>query len=91
MLSHFSCVQFFVTLWIVVCQTPLSIEFHRQEYWIDLPCPPPGDLLDLGIEPTSLMSPVLAGGFFITSTSWEACVSVNDIILKIILLNDIIF
>ena len=80
MLSHFSCVQFFVTLRIVVCQTPLSIEFHRQEYWIDLPCPPPGDLLHLGIEPASLMSPVLAGGFFTTSASSEACVSVNDII-----------
>ena len=44
-----------------------------------LAMPPPGDLLDLGIEPASLMSSALAGGFFTTSTSWEACVSVNDI------------
>ena len=37
-----------------------------------LPCPPPRDLLDPGIEPTSLLSPALAGGFFTTSVSWEA-------------------
>ena len=35
----------------VVCQSPLSVGFSRQEYWIGLPCPPPGDLPDLGIEP----------------------------------------
>ena len=29
-----------------------------------LPCPPPGDLPDPGIEPTSLASPALVGGFF---------------------------
>ena len=37
-----------------------------------LPCPPPGDLPDPGIEPVSLMSPVLAGGFFTTSITWGA-------------------
>ena len=39
-----------------------------------LPCSPPGDLPDLnsGIEPTSAMSPALAGGFFTTSATWEA-------------------
>ena len=37
-----------------------------------LPCPPPGDLPDLGMEPVSLMSPALAGKFFTTSTTWEA-------------------
>ena len=46
--------------------------FSRQEYWSGLPCPPPGDLPDLGIEPTSLKSPALAHGFFITSATWEA-------------------
>ena len=30
---------------------------------------PPGDLPDPGIEPTSLMSLALAGGFFTTSTT----------------------
>ena len=37
-----------------------------------LPCPPPRDLPDPEIEPTSLMSPALASGFFTTSTTWEA-------------------
>ena len=46
--------------------------FSRQEYWNGLPCPPPGDLPSPGIEPTSLTSPALAGGFFTTSTTWEA-------------------
>ena len=27
--------------------------FPRQEYWSGLPCPPPGDLSDPGIEPVS--------------------------------------
>ena len=40
--------------------------FPRQEYWSGLPSLPPGDLPDPGIEPTSLMSPALAGGFFAT-------------------------
>ena len=38
--------------------------FPRQEYWSKLPFPFLGDLPDPGIEPTSLMSPALAGGFF---------------------------
>ena len=59
-LSRFSCVQLFETLWIVVQQVPLSMGFSRQEYWSGLPCPPPGDPPDPGIEPTSLTSPALA-------------------------------
>ena len=51
---------------------PLSVGFSRQEYWTGLPCPPPGNLLNPGIEPISLMSPALASGFFTTSTTWEA-------------------
>ena len=61
-----------VTLWIIACQAPLSVGFSRQEYWSGLPCSPPGDLPNAGIEPASLMSLALAGGFFITSTTWEA-------------------
>ena len=38
----------------------------RQEYWSGLPCSPPGDLPDPGMEPTSSESPALAGGFFTT-------------------------
>ena len=50
-LSCFSHVQIFVTPWAVVCQAPLSMGFSRQEYWSGLPCPPPGDLPDPGINP----------------------------------------
>ena len=42
--------------------------FSRQEYWSGLPFPSPGDLSDPGIEPSPLMSPALAGGFFITES-----------------------
>ena len=41
----------------------------RQEYWSGLSFPPPGDLLNPGIEPVSLLSPILAGGFFTTSAT----------------------
>ena len=53
-------------------QTPLFMEFSRQEYWNKLPFPPPGDPSNPGIEPTSPISPALAGRFFTTSTTWEA-------------------
>ena len=58
-----------MTPWTVACQAPLSMGFSRQEYWSGLPCPPPGDLPDPGIEPSSLMSPASAGGFFTTSAT----------------------
>ena len=45
---------------------PLSLGFSRQEYWSGL------DIPDLGIEPRSLLSPALAGGFFTTSATQEA-------------------
>ena len=49
-LSH---VQLFVTPWTVAHQTPLFIEFSRQEHWSGLPFPPPRDLPDSGTEPMS--------------------------------------
>ena len=52
-------------LWTVAHQAPLSVEFSRQGYWRGLPSPAPG------IEPPSLASPALAGGFFTTSAIWE--------------------
>ena len=55
MQNCFSHVWPCVTLWTVACQAPLFIGFSRQEYSIGLPWPPPEDLLDLGIEPASLM------------------------------------
>ena len=69
-LSH---IQLFATLWTVAHQVPLSTGFSRQKYWRRLSCPPPGGLSNPGIKPMSLMSPALAGRFFTTSTTWEAC------------------
>ena len=46
--------------------------FPRQEYQRGLPCPPLGDLSDIGIEYVSLASLALAGRFFTASTIWEA-------------------
>ena len=70
-LSHFSHVRLFATPWTVAHQALLSLGFSRQEHWSGLPCPPPGDLPNPGIEAASLMSPALAGGFFTTSATWE--------------------
>ena len=55
-LSH---VQLFVTLWTIAHQATLSMGFFRQEYSSGLPFPPPGDLPDPGIEPTSPVAPAL--------------------------------
>ena len=68
-LSCFTCVRPFATLWTVTSLAPLSIWLSRQEYCSGFPCPPPRDLLDLGVKPASL---VLAGMFLITSATWEA-------------------
>ena len=57
------------TLWTVAFQPPLSMGLSRQAYWSGLPYSPPGDLPDPRIEPASPLSPVLAGGFFTTSTT----------------------
>ena len=56
-----SRVQRFATLWIIVRQAPLSMEFPRQEYCSGLPFPSPGHLPHPRIKP---LSPALAGGFF---------------------------
>ena len=44
-------------------------EFSRKDYWSGLPCPPPRDLTDTGIEPASLMSPTSTGRLFTTSAT----------------------
>ena len=63
--SRFSRVWLCATPWTVAHQALLSMGFSRQEYWSGLPCPV---LLQgifwLRIEPASLMSAALAGGFF---------------------------
>ena len=72
LLSCFSHIQLFATLWTVGCQAPLSMGFSRQEYWSGLPCPSSGCLPNSGIKPVSLLSPAGACRFFTTSTTWEA-------------------
>ena len=67
-----SRVPLFATPGTAARQATLSKGFSRQEYWSGLPCPPPGDRPDPGIELQSLLSPALTGGFFTTSTTWEA-------------------
>ena len=60
----FSHVPFFVAPWTVACQAHLSMGLSRQEYWSGLQFLPPGNLPDLGIEPTSPVCPALSGRFF---------------------------
>ena len=57
-LSH---VQLFATPWTVARQAPLSMGFSRHKYWSGVPCPPPGDLPDPGIE---FQSPALRADSF---------------------------
>ena len=59
MLGCFSDVLLCETLWTVVHQDSLSMGFSRQEYRSGLPCPPPGNLPNPGIEPESPISPAL--------------------------------
>ena len=43
----------------VARQAPLSMGFCRQEYWSGLPCPPPGDLPNPGVQPMPPAAPAL--------------------------------
>jgi len=61
--------QLTATPWTVARQAPLSIGFSRQESWNEQPFPSPWDLPDPGMEPMSLGSPALVGGFFTTDLS----------------------
>ena len=47
-LSCFTHIQLFMTLWTIAHHAPLSMGFFRQEYWNGLSCSPPGDLPDPG-------------------------------------------
>ena len=66
-LGHFSHVQLLVTLWTTAHQTPLSMEFSKQEYWslflVCMPCPLPGDCPHPGIKSTSSAAPALQADF----------------------------
>ena len=69
-LSRFSLVQLFVNLWTVAC--PGTSDSPGKNTGLGCHAPPPGDPPDPGIKPASLLSLALAGGFFTTSTTWEA-------------------
>ena len=74
-LSCFSHVWLFATPWTVACQTPLSMVFSRQEYWDGLPCPPPGDFSNPGVEPGSLVSPAQVDSLLLAPPGkpWVVC------------------
>ena len=61
-----SRVCLFATPWTIARQAPLSVRFSRQEYWSELPFPPPGNPRDPGIIPAAPAAPALAGRFFTT-------------------------
>ena len=44
----------------------------QQGYWREIPFPALGDLLHPEVEPTSLASLAMVGGFLTSSTTWEA-------------------
>ena len=52
------------------------MEFSRHKYWSRLPIPTPGDVPNPGIEPTSFVSPALAGGFLPLVPPGKVCVCV---------------
>ena len=73
-LSCFSSVRLFATLWTVVAhQAPLSLEFYRQKYWSGLPFPPLRGLPNPEIEPMFPAAPAIAGGFFTTESLGSPC------------------
>ena len=72
LLRRFSHVRLCGTPQTAAHQAALSLGFSRQEYWSGLPRPAPGDLPNPRIEPTSLLSPALAGGFCTIHATWEA-------------------
>ena len=67
------------TIWTAAHQAPVSMGLSWQEYWSGLLCPSPGNLPNPGIEPISLMSPALAGGFFTTRATWALQVAIINI------------
>ena len=78
-----SC-QILCDLQTVAHQALLSMGFSRQEYWSGLPCLCPGDLPNPGIEPVSLMSLALTGGFFNTSVCKEVKLTYRHLGLAIL-------
>ena len=67
------------TPWTVAHQAPLSMGLPWQGYWSGLPCPPPGDLPNLGLKIKSPASSALAGRFFIHWAPGEAPIGYSPI------------
>ena len=65
---HFPFLSLLSLSYNILCK-PMNCS---QESWSRLPCPPPGDLPDPGIEIVSLTSSALAAVFFTTSITWKA-------------------
>ena len=74
-----SYAQLFETPWSAAHEAPLSMDFPgRNSGRGGVAMLPSRDLPDPGTEPMSFASPALAGRFLITSTTWEAHMSIND-------------
>ena len=76
-LSLFRGARLFAVPWTAARQSPLSLRFSRQEYWSGLSCPPQGNLPDSEIEPASLSTPALTGGFFTTGTELSVASAIS--------------
>ena len=72
-----------MTLWTVARQTPLSMEFSRQEYWTGLLFPSPVDLPEPGIKP---VSPALQADSLPLAPTGKPCVTNTIMILLVVLL-----
>ena len=92
MLSCFSHVQLFATIWIICISSVHG--FSRQEYCSGLSCPPPENLPGPGIEPTSLTTSASAGRLFTAKATLEAlrtCIGTCKINWKPMSFNDLSF
>ena len=78
-LSCFDWVKLCVTTWTVACQTPLSMEFSRQEYWSGVPFPRLGDFPNTWIEAACFLYPAWTGRFFTISA---ACYTLGALHLR---------
>ena len=79
-LSGFSRVCLFTTLWTVTCQAPLSKGFSGKNTGVGCHALLQGIFLTQGLSPHLFTSSSLAGGFFTTSTTWKALVYIHGIL-----------
>ena len=75
------------TLWTVARQSPLSMRFSKQEHWIGLLCPPPGNLPDSGLKSTSLLSPALAGRVSTARATWEGHLPLYSLLFSLLMVS----